>query len=162
MRNQLKKALLGLTMAGMFLVPVQAAAADDDLSGQSGGNHGCAAKFEAAQRLDMESFRDFDAEAFREGHAHDAVSIFPSGATFVGIDAIMTAQNGHFTNKNAVWSWIEISRWVDGCKTAYIIYDATYDIPSIGFHQVAKTVVTYVYKHGKWLSIMDQGTLLEP
>jgi hypothetical protein len=54
-----------------------------------------------------------------------------------------------------------LSRRVDGCRTAVIRYDATYDIPSAGFHQRAITVVTYIYKHGRWLGIYDQGTLLE-
>jgi len=109
----------------------------------------------------MESFRDFDADTWRAGHDPDAVSIFPSGATFVGIDAIMNALTGHFENRNAVWSWTELSRRVDGCRTAVIRYDATYDIPSIGYHQRAVTVVTYIYERGRWLSIYDQGTMLE-
>ena len=33
---------------------------------------GCARQFEAAQRADMESFRDYDAETFRDGHHPDA------------------------------------------------------------------------------------------
>jgi hypothetical protein len=109
----------------------------------------------------MESFRDYDAQTFRAGHDHDAVSIFPQGQRFVGIDAIMTALKSHFTDKEAIWSWTELNRRVIGCHTAFIEYDATYDIPRIGFHQRALTVVTYVYRHHQWLSIMDQGTILE-
>jgi len=126
-------------------------------------HHGktCAAKFEAAQRADMESFRDYDAATFRAGHARNAVSIFPQGQRFVGIDAIMAAQTGHFRDKEAVWSWTELNRRVDGCQSAFIEYDATYDIPRVGFHQRALTVVSYVYAHGRWLGVMDQGTLLE-
>jgi hypothetical protein len=60
-----------------------------------------------------------------------------------------------------VWSWTELSRRVDGCRTAVIRYDATYDIPSTGFHQRAVTVVTYIFERGRWLGIYDQGTLLE-
>ena len=109
----------------------------------------------------MESFRDFDVETWRAGHDPDAVSIFPTGATFVGIDAIMEALTRHFESRNAEWSWTELSRRVDGCRTAVIRYDATYDIPSVGYHQRAVTVVTYIYEHGRWLSIYDQGTMLE-
>ena len=132
-----------------------------DGSGDGPRGTGCERKFDEAQREDMESFRDFDAETSRAGHDPDAVSIFPSGATFVGIDAIMDALAGHFENRNAVWSWTEISRRVEGCRTAVIRYDATYDIPSIGYHQRAITVVTYVFERGRWLSIYDQGTMLE-
>lgn len=121
----------------------------------------CAQSFDEAQRLDMESFRDFDAATWRDRHDPDAVSSCPSGATFVGIDAIMDALAGHVADRQAVWSWTELSRRVDGCHTAVIRYDATYDIPAAGYHQRAITVVTYVGEHGRWLSIYDQGTMLE-
>ena len=122
---------------------------------------GCAAQFERAQRTDMESFRDYDAETFRAVHHPDAVTIFASGAVRTGIDAIMTALGPHFTNREAVWSWTEVYRVVDGCKSAFILYDATYDIPSIGFHQRTLTGVTYTHRGNKWLAIADQGTYLE-
>ena len=62
------------------------------------------------------------------------------------------------TDRTAVWSWTELTRAVDGCKTATILYDATYAIPSEGFTQRAYTSVSYTYKRGKWLSVIDQGT----
>jgi len=122
---------------------------------------GCAAQFEIAQRVDMESFRDYDAETFRAGHHPDAVTIFASGAVRTGIDAIMTALGPHFANREALWSWTEVYRVVDGCKSAFILYDATYDIPSIGYHQRTLTGVTYTHRGNKWLAIADQGTYLE-
>ena len=121
---------------------------------------GCARQFEEAQRVDMESFRDFVEATWLAGHHPEAITIFASGARRQGIDAIAAALHPHFVNKTAVWSWIELYRFVDGCSTGYILYDATYDIPSIGFHQRALTSVTYVHEGGKWLSIADQGTLL--
>ena len=121
---------------------------------------GCARQFEMAQRVDMESFRDYDAETFKAGHHPDAVTVFASGAVRVGIDAIMEALRSHFENREAVWAWTERYRIVDGCKSAFILYETTYDIASSGFHQRALTGVTYTYRRGKWLSIADQGTLL--
>jgi ketosteroid isomerase-like protein len=146
------------------MVAAQPALASDgktDGQGGHGGSHGCAAKFDAAQRADMESFRDYDAATFRAGHAPDAVSIFPQGQRFAGIDAIMTALQSHFADREALWSWTEIARHVDGCRTAFIEYEAVYEIPRTGFYQRALTAVTYVYEHGRWLGILDQGTLLE-
>ena len=125
------------------------------------GQGWCARSFDRAQRADMESFRDFDPETWREGHADDAISIFPTGQMFVGIDQIMHAAERHFRDQDAVWSWTELSRRVDGCRSAVIVYDATYDIPRFDYHQRALTVVTYVFQHGHWRSVMDQGTLLE-
>ena len=136
------------------------------LTGVSGASaegwaQGCAEQFEAAQRTDMESFRDYDRETFREGHDPRAVTIFASGAVRYGIDAIMAALESHFANREAIWAWTELYRVVDGCKSAFILYDATYDIPSIGYHQRTLTGVTYTHDGNRWLSIADQGTYLE-
>jgi hypothetical protein len=121
---------------------------------------GCARQFERAQRVDMESFRDYDAETFRAGHIADTVTVFASGAVRYGIDAVMEALRSHFENREAVWAWTEKYRVVDGCKTAFILYETTYDIPSNGYHQRALTGVTYTYQRGKWLAVADSGTLL--
>jgi hypothetical protein len=56
---------------------------------------------------------------------------------------------------------MELSRRVDGCRTAVIRYEATCDIPAAGYHRRAITVVTYVHGHGRRLNIYDQGTMLE-
>jgi hypothetical protein len=156
-----RTALLGVALAAALLPSSVAIGGRGWADHPDGRAAGCARKFEQAQRQDMESFRDFDAETFRAVHDPDAISIFPSGFTAVGIDDIMDALSRHFTDRNAVWAWTELSRRVEGCRTAVIRYDATYDIPSIRFHQRAITVVTYIYERGRWLGILDQGTLLE-
>jgi hypothetical protein len=145
---------LGLAAALLAATAASGAAANDPTAA------GCARQFDEAQRVDMESFRDFDEPTWLAGHHPEAITIFASGARRQGIDAIAAALHPHFVNKTAVWSWTELYRFVDGCSTGYILYDATYDIPSIGFHQRALTSVTYVHEGGKWLSIADQGTLL--
>ena len=159
MRRTVRNSILGLAVLGSLLAAAVPAAASGDRPDRN--DRSCARKFDAAQRLDMESFRDYDAAAFRSVHDPDAVSIFPSGARFAGIDAIMTALRGHFADREALWSWTEIARHVDGCRVAFIEYEAVYEIPRIGYYQRALTVVTYVYERGRWLAIMDQGTMLE-
>lgn len=121
---------------------------------------GCARQFERAQRMDMESFRDYDAETFRAVHHPDAVTVFASGAVRYGIDAIMAALGSHFANREAIWGWKELYRVVDGCRTAYILYETTYDIPSIGYHQRAMTGVVYTHVGNRWLAVADQSTRL--
>jgi hypothetical protein len=148
-------ALLAASLVALGVAPL-AIAADTSAAAE-----GCAQQFEVAQKLDMESFRDFDADTFRAGHDDRAVTVFASGAVRYGIDAIMTALASHFANRNAVWSWTELYRVVDGCRSAYILYDTNYDIPSIGFHQHALTGVTYSHVGNAWLSVADQGTLLK-
>lgn len=120
----------------------------------------CARQFEVAQRMDMESFRDYDAETFRAVHDERATTVFGSGTTLIGIDAIMNAFTSHFTNREARWSWTERHRVVDGCSSAFILYETVYEIPRIGFRSRALTGVTYTYDRGKWLAIADQGTPL--
>ncbi|PZF83988.1 DUF4440 domain-containing protein [Jiangella anatolica] len=157
MRTYKVRAIVGVLAAAALALPGIAATSAAS-GGGDGGHRGCAAKFDEAQRIDMESFRDFDAEAWREGHHEDAVSVFASGHRFDGIDAIMAAQQSHFANREAIWTWTEIDRHVYGCRSATIEYDATYELPRIGFKSRALTVVTYTYERGRWLSIYDQGT----
>jgi hypothetical protein len=147
-----------LLIGGALVVGLSSAAAV--ASAESNAAAGCARQFEVAQRVDMESFRDYDAETFRDGHDPRAVTVFASGARRIGIDAIMAALAPHFAGREAVWAWTELYRVVDGCRSAFILYDTTYDIPSIGFHQHALTGVTYTHDGERWLSIADQGTLL--
>jgi hypothetical protein len=156
-----RKGHLGIAMAVgvlLALTGVSAASASDPAEGWA---QGCAEQFEVAQRTDMESFRDYDRETFRAGHDPRAVTIFASGAVRYGIDAIMAALESHFANREAIWAWTELYRVVDGCHSAFILYDATYDIPSIGYHQRTLTGVTYTHDGNRWLSIADQGTYLE-
>jgi hypothetical protein len=123
---------------------------------------GCARQFETAQRMDMESFRDFDEETWLAGHDPRAVTVFASGAKRIGLDAIEQTMASHFANREAVWSWTELYRVVDGCRSAVILYDTVYEIPRLGFRQHALTSVTYAHEGNTWLSIADQGTLLPP
>jgi hypothetical protein len=154
-----KTPTIRLALAGVLLAATAAASTATEADAVATAA-GCARQFEEAQRIDMESFRDFDEATWLAGHHPEAITIFASGARRQGIDAIAAALHPHFVNKNAVWSWTELYRFVDGCSTGFILYDATYDIPSIGFHQRTLTTVTYVHQGGKWLSIADQGTLL--
>ena len=97
----------------LALTGVSAASASDpgDARGTvEGWAQGCAEQFELAQRTDMESFRDYDRETFREGHDPRAVTIFASGAVRYGIDAIMAALESHFANREAIWAWTELYR----------------------------------------------------
>lgn len=146
------------TLIGML--PPQLAQASEDAP--PGLQRYCERLFDTAQRIDMESFRDYDAAAFRDIHTADAVTIFASGAYRVGIDAIMAALAGHFQGREAIWQWTELHREVKGCETAFIIYDTTYSLPSAGFHQRARIGVTYTFEHGRWLAVFDQSTLLPP
>ena len=155
-----------VVVVGVLLALTAASAASAFAQSRVNGNavtwaQGCAEQFEVAQRTDMESFRDYDRETFRDGHDPRAVTIFASGAKRIGIDAIMAALESHFANREAIWAWTELYRVVDGCKSAFILYDATYDIPSIGYHQRTLTGVTYTHNGSQWLSIADQGTYLE-
>lgn len=120
----------------------------------------CRLQFDRAQRNDMESFRDYDVDTFRAVHMDDAVSIFTSGATRFGIDSIMTTLASHFAGREAIWEWSEVTRSVNGCRTAYILYDTVYSIPRINLVIRAKTGVSYTYQGGLWLVVSDQGTLL--
>lgn len=164
MRKKVRLAMLGVTVAALAAVGTPAVASAHGGSGAITGpvEAHCAREFDRAQRVDMESFRDFDQETWRLAHDEDAITVFASGAMVRGRDNIVNALNSHFTNRNAVWTWTELARTVDGCRTGTILYDATYAIPSVGFTQRAIVGVYYTRKRGEWLSVADQSTLLPP
>jgi hypothetical protein len=118
----------------------------------------CASAFEAAQRLDMESFARYDAEAFRGIHHPDAISVFPSGRVVRGRESILDALAEHFTAQEAIYTWRELHRFVDGCRAAFVLYETSYEVPSSGYRQRALTGVAYVHDGGRWLAIADQGS----
>lgn len=153
--KKLTAGLAGLVLAAVPFVASGSAVA----TGHGESERSCARNFDRAQRMDMESFRDYDRKTFRDGHTKDAVTIFASGELVSGVDNILQALDSHFTNRQGVWAWTELSRRIEGCESAYIIYEATYDLPS-GYHERTLTQVSYVYKHGKWLAVLDQGTYL--
>ncbi|MEV5962851.1 hypothetical protein AB0L70_13875 [Kribbella sp. NPDC051952] len=121
----------------------------------------CAQKFEKAQRTDMESFRDFDWDTWIHGHDKGVVSIVADGRVRTGLDAVAAASRPRFDSKDSVWSWTELTRKVDGCSTGFVVYTTKYAIPRLDYWFTAVTTVTYEFKHGRWLVILDQGTLLE-
>ena len=86
----------------------------------------CATDFEATQRTDMESFAAFDAKAFRAVHHPEAVAINRRGQVARGIEQIMAAATEHFERREAIFTWNELHRFVDGCRSAFIVYTARY------------------------------------
>ena len=117
-------------------------------------------QFDAAQRLEMEAFRDFDRDAWHDLHAVDAVSILPTGAVVAGRDEIARVLAAHFDDRRARWSWTELSRRVQPGAVGHVLYETVYELPSVGFRQRALTGVTYAYDDGRWLVVADQGTAL--
>ncbi len=146
-------------VAALLVLPGGVAASERPDDGDR-GHRRCERRFDEAQRIDMESFRDYDRETWRDLHVDDAITIFASGTVIEGRDAIVDALAGHFDDREAVWSWTETSRRVEGCRTAFILYETVYEIPSIGFRLHARTGVTYTYQAGHWLVVADQGTPL--
>jgi hypothetical protein len=152
--------LSALSLLALTSLPAAAVESADQTTKSWPWEYFCRLQFDLAQRTDMESFRDYDADTFRAGHTEDAVTVFSSGAMRIGIDAIMQALAGHFDGREAIWEWTELNRHVQGCRTAHILYETHYRIPRINLDIHALTGVTYTYKNGLWLSNADQGTVL--
>jgi hypothetical protein len=150
-----------LAITGLALVAAASAATPAVADGgaeQRQSELRCAHQFDEAQRVDMESFRDYDLPTWTAGHDDDAITVLAQGVWFQGRERIAEVLRGHFEGREATWTWTELTRAVDGCRTATILYDATYAVPSTGFRQRAYVSVTYTYKRGKWLSVIDQST----
>lgn len=144
-----------LTAALTAAAPIVEGASAATGAGPS-GHRSCRERFDQAQRQDMESFRDYDAEAFRQVHHPHAVSVFAVGQVAIGRDAIMEALAPYFEAKVAKWSWTEITRSVQGCRTGVIVYRTLIERPGLIRHAI--NTVTYTFQRGRWLVVSDQGT----
>jgi hypothetical protein len=146
--------VLGVVALGAYMMPAQAGSG----GAEAAAHRSCTRKFDEAQRVDMESFAAYDRETWRAVHHPDATTIFASGTVVTGRDNIVNALRAHFDDREALWTWTEISRLVVGCKTGFILYDATYAIPSIGYKARSLVSVNYTFERGQWLSVSDQST----
>jgi len=153
MREVVVSCAAALTAALTTAVPIVGGVSAP--TGGEGSRHGsCHERFDQAQRQDMESFRDYDAEAFREVHHPNAVSVFAVGEVAIGRDAIMEALAPYFEAKVAKWSWTEITRSVQGCRTGVIVYRTLVERPGLSRHAI--NTVTYTFDRGRWLVISDR------
>jgi hypothetical protein len=159
MNSKTKVAVAVVAMAGAAAVATPAMASTGHDDGR-GSDARCAREFDVAQRTDMVSFRDYDLATWKAGHDDDAITVFAAGQWFQGRDTIAAVLHRHFEDREATWTWTELTRAVDGCKTGTILYDARYGVPSRNFNQHALVSVTYTRKNGRWLSVIDQSTLL--
>ena len=76
-----------------------------------------------------------------------------------GRESILDVLAEHFTAKEAIYTWRELHRFVDGCRAAFVLYETSYEVPSTGYRQRALTGVSYVHDGGRWLAIADQGSV---
>lgn len=159
----MRKRVIGMVAAAIATAVVPSIAITASASSQADAAraaHNCARQLDAAAREDMRSFAAYDERRWRAVHDERAITIFAGGRVANGIDETVTALAGHFRDRNATWTYTELNRVVDGCDTAFLLYDTTYAIPSVGFSQRAIVGVTYERKHGRWLVIADQNTLM--
>lgn len=162
----IRKALAVIAAVATLGVGGAAAAGATDDAAADGAKTGgwgrwCASSFDEAARLDMESFRDYDADTWRGLHHPAAQTVLASGQRFVGVDAIMTALAGHFEGREAIFEWTELDRFVDQtCTSGFVVYETRYRLPSSGFDQSATTTVTFVRQGVQWKVVFDQGTEL--
>src|SRR4029450_6144503 len=107
-------------LAGSALVAVAALAAPTAASADGGSADGdsasdiqrCVQQFDEAQRVDMESFRDYDLETWKAGHDDDAITVLAQGLWFQGRDRIAAVLHRHFEDREAIWTWTELTRAV--------------------------------------------------
>ena len=83
--------------------------------------------------------------------------MFAVGEVAIGRDAIMEALAPYFEAQTSTWSWTEITRSVQGCRTGVIVYRTRDRAPRVQPPHAINTV-TYTVEHGRFLAISDQGT----
>ena len=106
MRTKTRFAIAGLTVvAAAAAIPAATPAlADGGGADQRQSERRCAQQFDEAQRVDMESFRDYDLPTWIAGHDDDAITVLAQGLWFQGRDRIAEVLRGHFEGREATWT----------------------------------------------------------
>jgi hypothetical protein len=153
MRKKVAVALAGLALAVGITVPAASAAASDD------GEHGCAAKFDAAVREDNDAYNARDEQRYeailnpRMIYAYDGIVIY-------GRDAIMAGARAAFAVPGWVWTYTIQSETLFGCESGIAILDAHNIKPGQNYDHHFAITMTMVHEDGKWTVAMDTIHLL--
>jgi len=156
MRNRLRITLFGAVLvAATLAVPPNAVAGGDH-------SHGAAARCERqltdAQLKMNKQFVDRNLEPFLRNYHRDATFILFDGQIFPTTPAIRGYYTGLFANPAWEATFTVSKKVVNGCESAVVIEDATFDIPAVGYHLRYWGTLSWVRDHGQWRVVNDQLT----
>lgn len=116
----------------------------------------CARQFGHAVHAYLATTARHDARGFERLMARDYTVILPDGTVFAGKKAASGFIDTFFARTDWTQSFDEQRRAVEGCRSAFVLYDSVYtdaDGPEplvIG--------LSWTYRHGRWLVLQDQNT----
>lgn len=163
MRNRLRITLFGGVLVAATLAAGTSAVADGDHAhGDHAHGGGAAARCERelteAQLRMNKQFVDRDLEPFLRNYHRDATFILFDGRIFPTTPAIRGYYTGLFANRSWTATFTVSKKVVNGCESAVVIEDATFDIPAVGYHLRYWGTLSWVRDHGQWRVVNDQLT----
>lgn len=150
-----RAAAAGLALAALAVLGPAAAAAP---ATTSTGSHGCGRQLDAAVDRYVATTDDRDARGFNALLHRDVTGVLPGGTVFAGKAEMAGFIDGFFARTDWTQSFEHLRTAVNGCSTAYVLFDSVYAEPEAGFRQQLAIGITWTREHGRWLVIADQNT----
>jgi ketosteroid isomerase-like protein len=158
MRNRLRITLFGGVLVAATLAAATSAVADGDHAHGGGAAARCERELTEAQLRMNTQFVDRDLEPFLRNYHQDATFILFDGRIFPTTPAIRGYYTGLFANRAWKATFAVSKKVVNGCASAVVIEDATFDIPAVGYHLRYWGTLSWVRDHGQWRVVNDQLT----
>jgi len=121
---------------------------------------GCERQFHEAVREYVETTDDRDAEGFNALLHPDITAILPGGIVFAGKEETAAFIDQFFARTDWTQSLTVRRTTVDGCATAFVLFDSVYAEPASGYRDDLVIGITWTREHGRWLVLHDQNTVV--
>jgi hypothetical protein len=110
------------------------------------------------RRLGADTTETRDAAGFNALLDRDVTVIFANGGVLYGRDQVAGFITDFFADPGWSQSFTELTRHVDGCRSAFVLFDSVYSVPADSRVTPLVIGVTFTYEHGRWLVLHNQDS----
>jgi uncharacterized protein (TIGR02246 family) len=121
---------------------------------------GCERQFHEAVRTYVATTDARDAEGFNALLHPDVTAILPGGTVIAGKQETAAFVRQFFARTDWTQSLIVTRTSVQGCATAFVLFDSVYAEPATGYQDNLMIGITWTRERGRWLVLHDQNTVV--
>jgi hypothetical protein len=122
------------------------------------GDQRCARQFDTAVRAYVSTTQTRNTAGFNALLHPDATVIFANGGVLSGKAEVAAFITGFFGDPGWSQSFTELSRHVEGCRTAFVLFDTVYRVPVDDRVSPLVVGLSFTYDHGRWLVLHNQDS----
>lgn len=144
--------------ASVGAVAVSRAAGATSARGYRGHKRACVRQFNEAVQAYVDATNRHDVRGFTRLLADECTIVLPGGTVFAGKAAGSAFIERFFARTDFTQTFTVKRHMVSDCSTASVLFDSTY---TDGDGAVPLVIgLTWTYRHGEWLVVQDQNTVV--